>query len=181
MALKTTAAEAKPDKKVLIAELKMYHEPKFKQEGVENPNFIPKLAYIPNGKDEKYLAFFPSEISAVTDIYTEFVSAQYLSEDSDRRLWKLTYNPDFDTEYEKTEPHPVSGYPRYLVPIGELIEVRLEQVEQEEIKFNSESLPNPDKDLPMSEMTILDYMAIHQGVPCSHKAFINDNINKYSK
>lgn len=167
------------DKKERIAELKEKHAALFAQEGVENPVFIPKLAYVPKGKTEKHLAFFPSEMEQKADTYTEFVSSEYISEDPERRLWKLEHNPHYEEEYDKTEPHRISGYPRYLVPIGELTEITLKETAQKEITFDEEGKGDPAEDLPMKDMTIRDYMAIHMRVPCSDKSFINETIEKY--
>ncbi len=167
------------DKKERIAELKVYHTKLFKQEGVENPLFIPKLAYIPTGKSEKHLAFFLSEMQQKADTYTEFVGSTYISEDPERRLWKLEHNPHFEDEYDKTEPHPISGHRRYLVPVGELIEIKQEGVEQ--LFSILEDIDTNTKDAPMGTMTIRDYMAIHMRTPCSTKAFINEIINNENK
>ena len=165
------------DKKDRIAKLKAKHDDLFAQEEVENPVFIPKLAYKPTGKSEKHLAFFLSEMQQKADIYTEFVSSSYISEDPEERLWKLEHNPHFETEYDTTEPHPISGHRRYLVPIGELIEIKRLSAKQVTM---FETDPNV-LDESMKDMTIRDYMAIHMQTPCSTKAYINDIINKSNK
>lgn len=185
MALSTTekpAAETNSsdvyNKKERIAELKAFHADTFKREDIENPLFIPKLAYTPTGKTEKHLAFFLSEMQQKADTYTEFVSSTYISEDPERSLWKLEHNPEFETEYEKTAPHPISGHCRYLVPVGELIKIERPATKQLQIPLS----PGIDADdEPMKDMTIRDYMAIHMRTPCSTKSYINKIINDSNK
>lgn len=166
------------DKKERIAELKAYHADLFTQKGIENPVFIPKLAYTPKGQIERHLAFFLSEMQQTADTYTEFVSSTYVSEDPERCLWKLEHNPEFETEYAKTPPHPISGHCRYLVPIGELILIDRPKTAQKQIPIDPSV--NVD-DEPMKDMTIRDYMAIHMHTPCSTKSYINDIINQSNK
>ena len=78
-----TPAERK--KKVL--ELYEEHKPYFEGKKLQHPLYIPKMAYRPPGKDEKHVSFFPSELQKGEDIYTEFVSIAYESEDLKRTLY----------------------------------------------------------------------------------------------
>ena len=80
--------------------------------------FIPKMAYRPSGKDDKYITFFPSELETECDIYTEFVSKQYESEDPKRTLYLMIYNPFWKEEYERHTSK--SGFTTHLVPVSEL-------------------------------------------------------------
>jgi len=80
--------------------------------------FIPKMAYRPSGKDDKYITFFPSELETECDIYTEFVSKQYESEDPKRTLYFLKYNAWWKEEYELHTSK--SGFTTHLVPVSEL-------------------------------------------------------------
>lgn len=175
MALET---KDKPeDRKVKIANLREKHQPIFDKLGIPDASFIPKFAYLPKtGAQEKVIAFFPSEINKGNDVYTEFVSIDYDPEDAERRLWKWKYNPQYDTEYEKTPPHPVTGHSRYLIPVNELVHVVADSnaaAQSKEIDF---PLPDPDQDCPMEAMTLRDYAAIKLGVPASHKSWLNEII-----
>ena len=60
-----------------------------------NALYIPKMAYRPNGKDDLYVSFFPSELEKAEDIYTEFVSIDYVSEDPKRTLYLHKHNASF--------------------------------------------------------------------------------------
>ena len=109
-----TPAERK--KKVL--ELYEEHKPYFEGKKLQHPLYIPKMAYRPPGKDEKHVSFFPSELQKGEDIYTEFVSIAYESEDLKRTLYLLKHNPHWAEEYELVTSK--SGHERHIVPIGEL-------------------------------------------------------------
>jgi hypothetical protein len=166
-----------------IADLRVRHQPLFDTIGVKDALFYPKMAYL-NSKGEKIISFFPSEIGKGEDIYTEFVSRDYVSEDPDRTLYKWKFNPFYETEYETTQPHPVTGDIRYEVPINELIDIETQTVavpwftdEEIETEAINAILPDSDIDLPMAEMTMRDYAAIHLAKPISRKAWLNEIIN----
>jgi len=76
------------------------------------------MAYRPPTKDEKHVSFFPSELQKGEDIYTEFVSIAYDSEDLKRTLYLLKHNPHWSEEYELVTSK--SGHERHIIPIGEL-------------------------------------------------------------
>ena len=78
-----TPAERKKKVKELFSE----HEEYFTSNNIKHPLYIPKMAYRPPGKDEKHISFFPSELQKGEDIYTEFVSIEYDSEDPKRTLF----------------------------------------------------------------------------------------------
>ena len=96
-----------PTKREKVQALMEKHKPLFEKEGVSNPKFIPRMAYKHEG--ELIVGFYPKEIYGEQNIYTEFCSRDYEPEDSQRRLWKWIYNPDFETEYKASEPHPTYG------------------------------------------------------------------------
>jgi len=184
MQLKTKKEPVAKTNREKIADLRVKHLPLFESIGNKDALFYPKMAYL-NSKGEKIISFFPSEIGRGEDIYTEFVSRDYVSEDPDRTLYKWKHNPFYETEYETTTPHPVTGDIRYEIPINELIEVTNskdteipwytdEELNTQEIEA---VLPDSDIDLPMSEMTMRDYAAIHLAKPISRKAWLNDIIN----
>jgi len=106
------------ERKAKVADLKILHEDYFQTIGNINPQYIPKMAYRPKGKDEKYISFFPSELTKEENIYTEFVSIDYDSEDPKRTLYLHKYNPHWKAEYELVTSS--SGFERHLVPVNEL-------------------------------------------------------------
>jgi hypothetical protein len=183
MQLKTKKEPVPKTNREKIADLRVKHQPLFDSLDNKDALFYPKMAYL-NSKGEKIISFFPSEIGRGEDIYTEFVSRDYVSEDPDRKLYKWKYNPFFETEYDTTTPHPITGDIRYEIPINELIEVSNGDTEvpwyTDEELANKEIeavLPDSDIDLPMAEMTMRDYAAIHLAKPVSRKAWLNDIIN----
>lgn len=179
MSISTT--DKSEDKRERLKRLREFHQPLLEKIGVPGAVFIPKMAYRPYGKTELHIAFFASEISKGEDVYIEFTTADLVPEDPERRLYKWRFNPHFEEEYEKTEPHPQTGHVRYLVPVEELQHVTLKEKEKPaapavvEEDFTLKGI-DPDNDQPMEQMTIRDYAAIHLKKPVSHKAWLNNII-----
>ena len=106
------------ERKAKVKELLEEHMDYFNANSISNPAYIPKMAYRPSGKDELHVSFFPSELENNTDIYTEFVSIDYDTEDPKRTLYFLKHNPHWKEEYELVTSN--SGFERHIVPVGEL-------------------------------------------------------------
>jgi hypothetical protein len=106
------------ERKKKIEELYTEHKPYFDNENILHPLFIPKMAYRPTGKDELHISFFASELQKNEEIYTEFVSIMYESEDPKRSLYSLKFNAHWAEEYELITSN--SGFERYIVPVQEL-------------------------------------------------------------
>tara|TARA_Y100001973_G_C4971832_1_gene220003 strand:+ start:69 stop:533 length:465 start_codon:yes stop_codon:yes gene_type:complete len=106
------------ERKAKVQELRKEHEDYFQTVGNINALYIPKMAYRPSGKDELHVSFFPSELQKNRDIYTEFVSIEYDSEDPKRTLYLLEHNPTWDQEYEIVTSS--SGFERHIVPVSNL-------------------------------------------------------------
>lgn len=143
------------ERKQKVEELKKEHEKFFKDK--PDALYIPKMAYRPSGKDELHISFFPSELEKSKDIYTEFVSIEYNSEDPLRTLYKHKYNPHWKEEYELVTSN--SGFERHLIPVSELnvindINSRAEKAKVEDPFF----LPNPDDTSDM--MKVLTRIAV---------------------
>ena len=139
-------------RKQKVNKLREEHEDYVQTMGNLNALYIPKMAYRPKGKDELYVSFFPSELEKDKDIYTEFVSIDYDSEDPKRTLYLHRSNPHWKSEYELVTSS--SGFQRHLIPVSELkvindITSRGNPI-IEEPKFVSDigktlfDLPNPD-------------------------------------
>ena len=166
----------KVDSKTKVAELREKHQPVFDALNIPDAYFYPKLAYRPKGKDELHVSLFPSELRKGTDFYTEFVSGEFVPQDSERTLWKLHFNPHWEDESDTT-PTTDSAL-RYLIPVSELVKVKapaktiatrsgVEITEFEEFS----SLMD---DAPVSDMTIRDLAAILLKKPVSSKSWLND-------
>jgi len=118
------------------------------------------MAYRPSGKDDLHLGFFLSELQKEEDIYTEFVSINYESEDPKRTLYFLKYNPHYKEEYEMGLTS--SGHERFLVPVNELkvlndVTSRGKTIDDFLIEDFAE-LPNPDIPKNTSE----DYLLVQK-------------------
>ena len=98
--------------------LKLREEHNLYLDSVNNSLYIPKMAYRPPGKDDLHITFFPSELIPNKDIYTEFVSIDYSTEDPKRTLYLLRYNPHWKSEYELITSQ--SGFQRHMIPVSEL-------------------------------------------------------------
>lgn len=187
MALSTKTSKMS-SKKSKIAELRKKHEPLFKKEGDEKATFVPKWAYNEHSVGEKIIAFFPSEIKGGKDIYTEFVSQDYVPEDPERTLYKWEFNPHYEDEYSKSDPHPTTGDCRIYIPVNELInvaELHLESPEEvQKVEQNAEEafpLMDPKRDAPIKELTIKDKCAIDWRRPVSDKPWLNELIKEEFK
>ena len=106
------------ERKAKVLELRKEHQNYFEKSNNTNALYIPKMAYRPSGKDELHVSFFPSELQKGRDIYTEFVSIEYDSEDPKRTLYLFKHNAHWAEEYEKVTSS--SGFERHIVPVSEL-------------------------------------------------------------
>jgi len=129
------------ERKTKVLELRKEHENYFQKEGNINALYIPKMAYRPSGKDELHVSFFPSELQKNKDIFTEFVSIEYDSEDPKRTLYLLEHNPTWDQEYEIVTSS--SGFERHIVPVSNL-KVINDITDRSKVK-EAVSLTNPDE------------------------------------
>ena len=129
------------ERKAKVQELRKEHEDYFQTSGNINALYIPKMAYRPTGKDELHVSFFPSELQKNRDIYTEFVSIEYNSEDPKRTLYLLEHNPTWDQEYEIVTSS--SGFERHIVPVSEL-KVINDVTDRSQVK-EAVNITNPDE------------------------------------
>ena len=127
------------ERKAKVQKLREEHENYFQKSGNINALYIPKMAYRPSGKDELHVSFFPSELQKNRDIYTEFVSIEYNSEDPKRTLYLLEHNPTWDQEYEIVTSS--SGFERHIVPVSNL-KVINDVTDRNKDKVN---ITNPDE------------------------------------
>ena len=137
------------ERKQKVAKLREEHEDYFQTMGIINALYIPKMAYRPSGKDDLHISFFPSELEKGKDIYTEFVSIQYESEDPKRTLYLVKHNPHWKEEYELITSN--SGFERHLIPVSELkaindVTSRGQKFTTKDIKedFDKIKLPDPE-------------------------------------
>ena len=79
------------------------------------------------------------------DIYTEFVSIDYVSEDPKRSLYLLHYNPHWRSEYELTTSN--SGFQRHMIPVSELKVVNDVVYTPKKPKFSTASVRSASTDI----------------------------------
>ena len=131
-------------RKQKVASLREEHDDYFQTEGIVNALYIPKMAYRPTGKDELHVSFFPSEFEKGEDIYTEFVSIDYDTEDPKRTLYYHKNNPHWKEEYEMITSN--SGFQRHIIPVSEIKVVNdVTSRGKAIIDFANPDLPNPDE------------------------------------
>lgn len=184
MAISTTnLSDNKPKltKREKILALMNDHKPLFEKEGIQNPKFIPRLCY--KHKGELIIGFYNMEITGGNDIYIEFCDRNFIPEDTKRTLYKWVFNPEYSSEYEKSDPHPATKDRRYLIPVNELINVtqlyNAPKVVQEKLEF--EDLNTEILDVPYDAMTLRDYAAIQWKKPVSYKKWLNELVTKTFK
>jgi len=149
------------ERKEKVAALREEHEDYFQTEGKINALFIPKMAYRPSGKDELHVSFFPSELEKEQDIYTEFVSIDYDTEDPKRTLYLHKYNPHWREEYEMITSS--SGFQRHIIPVSELKVINdVTSRGNAIIDFANPSLPDPDSLLPSSTAPDLNVAVVEK-------------------
>ena len=143
-------------RKIKVAKLKEEHEDYFQTEGKINALYIPKMAYRPTGKDDLHVSFFPSELEKNEDIYTEFVSIDYESEDPKRTLYLVKYNPHWKDEYEMITSS--SGFQRHIIPVSELKVINdvTSRSGSQIIDFANPNLPNPDENIVSEDSKLID-------------------------
>lgn len=139
------------ERKAKVLELRKEHDDYFKKLNEQDVLYIPKMAYRPAGKDDLYISFFPSELKKSKDIYTEFVSIDYNSEDPKRTLYLLKHNPLWLQNYELITSS--SGFQRHIVPVSDLKVINdvtdrgQNKIETEDLAVASgtfDALPNPE-------------------------------------
>jgi hypothetical protein len=171
-----TTTDQSEDKKANLKKLREFHTATINELGASNFFLLGKMSYLDKGK--KVISFFQSEISKGQDVFVEFTNRYNVPEFPDRTLYRWRFNPHFEEEYEKTaEEDPTKV--RYLIPIDELKVVKSYSpaavIKPAETEFEF-SLPNPEKDPLISELTIRDLAAILLQKPVSNKEWLNNII-----
>ena len=180
MKLKTNDKKAEPtqveSRYAKVQELRKYHQATLDAYGRPDADFIPKMAYIPKGKEELCIGFFPSEMKRGVDFFTEFVDKNLQPEDPERKLYLWKYNQFWETEYEQIDN---GNYTWAMVPVSELYVIDLNAGKKvtNEFDLTPKASVSIDDDAPISELTIKDLAAILLNKPCSDKPFLNKLIS----
>lgn len=170
-------------KREKVSLLRKQHASLFSKEKILNPKFSPRMCYMLDG--ELVISFYDRELYGGADLYTEFCNRDYEQEEKGGypkgTLWKWIYNPEYRTEYKKSDLNAGINDVRYIIPIEELINVTElhssvnKPSEEEETLLDT---PTAGEDVPYSSMTLRDYVAIQLKKPVSHKQWLNEIISK---
>lgn len=185
------STETTDEKRTRLKEMLGFHKGTFDSLGITNPLFIPKLSYRPKEitSTEPHIAYFASEVAKGQDIYTEFANSDNIPQDSERRLYKWRYNPNYKEEYHSIE---TNGIVRYFIPTAELILIKTNspeilvqehvdkspQVKIDFLKQLDDTSPVKKDDIPLSEATLRDLAAILLKTPVSNKEWLNNIIKE---
>ena len=165
------------ERKERTAQLRELHQPIF--ESLSNPEalYIPKMAHNVKGLEGLHMGFFKSELDHGKDVFTECISMQMESEDPNRTLYRIKFNPFFEEEYATSEPMS-NGHVRYYIPLDELEVVGIHGKLKDTLKVENDfNLPNANVDLPLDQMTMRDVAALLLKTPVSEKKWLNEIIN----
>jgi hypothetical protein len=140
------------ERKKRVAKLREEHEDFFQKNGIINALYIPKMAYRPTGKDDLHVSFFPSELEKGRDIYTEFVSIEYETEDPKRTLYLIKQNAHWKEEYELITSS--SGFERHIIPVSELKVMNdvTDRSEEKIATIDDFTIPNPETERDMLDV-----------------------------
>lgn len=183
----TTEQSTKVDRNVAKSQLKLRHEPTFRNLGLTNPYFTIKLAYTPQNRHEKMISMFENELAYGNDIYIELVDRSNKPIYNHPVLYRLNYNPYFKSEYEFAKKDEKRTYDSYLVPLADLILVAGNPGLEEETSRKTdtgtkfvpiESYDREQPDCHTNELTARDWACIHLKVPSSNKKWLNEIIIK---
>lgn len=210
----TTATIDKPKRHIsaISAEYRPFWQPLFENMGLSNPIFGAKLCYLgkefsTDGTRVPCVRFFPNELNMGQDYYTElFDWDQNRFDATNRTLYRLPYNPNWQKESEKYIEVPSDKLPTstYAVRLSDMELVNRTDAkalypeiatkstiakatlfsapgETSEDPFNESELSDmfSDKeDNHYSSMTIRDLYCMLQNVPMSNKKWLNQLIEK---
>lgn len=181
-------------KKVRLDSFRNYHMSLIKDLGIPVTDFNMKMPFY--DKHGRYVVgIFGSEFKKDKGFFFELITRDLEPLEADRKVYRIARNDNFQEEYEINERGS------FLVPVDELRVVNSQAVAiskesavmsndkffnsvktpQERVApqpvFNSRIPQSATEDLPYSEMTIRDYMAIHTGRPVSLKPWLNNLIS----
>lgn len=175
------------DKREKLRKMRDFHMPTFKALGIDDPFFLPKLAYRPPECEERCIAFFASEIAREQDIYVEFAGQDLEPQDPERRLYKWRYNYNFREEYVHVK---TNSSERWYIPVAELIvvksnspDIKVEEVASGQLQLSLTSETNPQKyeDILLKDASLRDLACVLLKVPSTNKAWLNELIKESKK
>lgn len=177
--------EQKRYKQEILEEFREYHRKLIENLGISRLDFNMKMPFY-DKQARNVVGIFSSEFKKEKGFFFELITNEFEPLDVNRTVYKISYNPNFEEEYELNEKGS------YLVPIEELRVVNassiaisgasaiLDEVPAKTVPAPKPSVaykaPAPMEDAPYQEMTIRDFYAIHTGRPVSSKTWLNELI-----
>lgn len=166
-------------KKLKLDQIRDYHAPLIRALSISPLDFNMKMPFY--DRHGRYVVgIFGSEFKKDKGFFFELVTRDLDPLESERKVYRIARNDNHEEEYEMNEKGS------FLVPVDELrvvnpsssvpVEKKPEPVQPAPV-FNSKPAAPVETDLPYSEMTIRDFMAIHTGKPVSLKPWLNDLLN----
>lgn len=188
---------SKEYKKQKLDEARYYHAALIRDLGISPLDFNLKMPFY-DQFGRYVIGVFSSEFLKEKGTFIELIGREYTPLDPEHRtVYRIARNENFKEEYELNERGS------FLIPIEELRVVNPQSVaiskasavtandrfktpvpkvasapQKPEPVFTSKPQPVVEPDLPYSEMTIRDYMAIHTGKPVSLKPWLNELLQK---
>lgn len=187
-------------KKIKLDHVRAYHAQLIKDLGISPLDFNMKMTFY-DKHGRLVVGVFASEFKKEKGFFFEMVTRDLDPIDTDRKVYRIAHNDNFEEEYEMNEKGT-----SYLVPVEELrlvnpqsVAISKDSAVLSNDKFYTKNpvVPEPkpapavftskpqtavvESDAPYSEMTIRDYIAIHTGKPVSLKDWVNKLVTQYNK
>lgn len=169
-------------KKAKLDAIRAHHKDLINDLGISPLDFNMKKSFY-NSNGVEVVGIFGSEFRKEKGFFFELISSDLDPIDPERKVYRVPPNTCYEEEYELNQKNS------HNVPLEELRVVNpysaaiskgssiLSDVKKEDSKIVriDKNLVTLD-DVPYSQMTIRDYMAIHTGKPVSLKGWLNDLI-----
>jgi len=160
---------------------------------ISEKDFNIKMIFYNNSQKTDCVRIFKSEFEKLKGFFFELIDRNFMPLDPDRTVYRIPPSSSYEEEYEKVDGQE----DMYYVPLDELRIVDPSSVAISKSsavtssdtilkeKIREKTLENVVvskkvsvslEDIPYSDMTIRDYMAIHTGKPVSLKLWLNDLI-----
>jgi hypothetical protein len=190
-------------KKQKLDQVRAYHTNLIQDLGISPLDFNMKMAFY-DRHGRQVVGVFSSEFKKDKGFFFEMVTRDLDPIDSERRVYRIARNDNFEEEYEMNDKGT-----SYLVPVEELrlvnpqsVAISKESAVLSNDRFFSKNTvpvapvaePKPqalfsskpatsvaEPDVPYSEMTLRDYIAIHTGKPVSQKDWVNKLVTQNDK
>lgn len=167
--------------------LREYHRQTLAELNVPETSLDGKVAFMYNGR--KVVTAFGNQLNRDPHgYYFEITDNVNNPLDSNRTLYWIRPNPNYNEEYEEqSDKNSDKGYhtpetKMYYFPLEEAVQVtkgaKMAAAIMKDSRYNVDQLDTtvPSEDMDISKLTILDLFAIMSQEPVSNKKFLNEKI-----